>query len=76
MPGGLKMSDKDEIAKKIHEAQEEEHHLDKEEMIEKIEEAHKRHVDDFEFVDHEGVKTEVHIKKIDQKGCFKDFFWG
>ena len=35
-----------------------------------------RHVDDFEFVDHEGVKTEVHIKKVDQKGCFKDFFWG
>ena len=47
----------------------------KDELIEKIREAHNKQVADFEFVDHDGEKIEVHVKKVNPEWCFKDWFW-
>jgi len=47
----------------------------KEEILAKIREAQERHVDDFEFIDHEGKKNEVHLKRINTEWCFNDWFW-
>ena len=47
----------------------------KEEILEKIREAHTKNVNDFEFVDHEGERIEVHIKPTNPEWCFKDWFW-
>ena len=47
----------------------------KDEIMEKIREAHTKNIDDFEFTDREGEKIEVHVKRVNPDECFKDWFW-
>jgi len=48
---------------------------EKDEIMEKIHEAQKQRVDDFEFKDHEGERVEVHMRKIKYDDCFNNWFW-